>query len=285
MNIINKLMQEFPMEAKNIGPSYHSDTMVVFRPNVTVDTPTVFDSYHFVIPSSPSSPGLIVDKKTFQLTQDRLFPTNPGQVLVCPTAREVKEFTAIFIDKETVRDTCYQICRKSEINFINNNYVLSNYGRSLIRQFMDECTNKQFGYEFILQSLSMQLIATLIRELDSSIKIQPFERSYDGKANIKRSIAFLKDCYNSNFSLQEIAKTANLSPYHFIRVFKAETGKTPFEYLMDIKIERAKEFLKSKQYSITEIGLLCGFTSTSHFSRVFRKKTGLSPSEYRDIIG
>lgn len=282
--ITNTVLQQMPVKAQDIAPSYNSDTMVVFKPKGTVGTETVFNSYHFVIPDSTSFPGLRVDKKIFQPTQNRLFPTNPGQVLSCTEAREVKEYTAIFVDKQIISDTCYQICKRSDINFINKNYVLSNHGLSLIRQFIDECINKQLGYEFILQSLSMQFAVTLIRELESNISNLPYERSFTDKTNINRAIVFLKECYNSNFTLNDIAKVANLSPYHFIKVFKAETGKTPFEYLMDVKIEKSKELLKSKQHSITDIGLLCGFTSTSHFSTAFSKKIGVSPSKYRQII-
>ena len=77
---------------------------------------------------------------------------------------------------------------------------------------------------------------------------------------------------------------ANLSPYHFIRVFKAETGKTPYEFLLEIKVEKAIELIKARKYTITEIAMMCGFTSSSHFSNVFRKIKGISPTDFIKYI-
>ncbi len=74
-----------------------------------------------------------------------------------------------------------------------------------------------------------------------------------------------------------------MSPYHFIRIFKNETGKTPYEYLVDIKIEKACSLLRRSNLSVTEICFLCGFNSSSHFSTVFKQKIGVSPSMYRQL--
>lgn len=284
MSITSTILQQMPDTAQDNNPAYYSDSTVVFKPKRVFAHDTVFNTYHFVIPSSPFFPHLKIEKKTYQPVHNRVLPVNPGQMLSCSESREVKEYIAFFIDKQLMDDMSYQICKKTDVNFINKSYVPSNHGLSLIRQFIDEFTNKQLGYEFILQSLSMQLAVTLIREFESNISKVSARPGFTDKANINRAIVFLKECYNSNFTLEDIAKVANLSPYHFIRVFKAETGKTPFEYLMDIKIEKSRELLKLEGYSITDIGFLCGFTSASHFSAAFSKKIGVSPSQYRQIV-
>jgi len=78
-----------------------------------------------------------------------------------------------------------------------------------------------------------------------------------------------------------MADIAKMDRYSFIRSFKAQIGKTPYEFLLDLKIEKAKKMLASKDYSITEISMICDFSSHSHFTTTFKKKTGISPSEYR----
>jgi len=74
---------------------------------------------------------------------------------------------------------------------------------------------------------------------------------------------------------------ANFSPYHFIRVFKSETGTTPYDYLLNSKIEKAKKILEEEEKPITEVCFLCGFFNPSHFSTTFKKKVGISPYKYR----
>lgn len=114
------------------------------------------------------------------------------------------------------------------------------------------------------------------------IKLSPPKHS--DKTNIRKTIDFLWENYHTNYTLKDVADQANLSPHHFIKVFKAETGLTPFEYLLHVKIERAKEMLKYKNFSITEVCFKSGFQNVSHFSAAFKRKTGASPSEYRKAI-
>ena len=91
----------------------------------------------------------------------------------------------------------------------------------------------------------------------------------------------MNENYTTGVSCTELSKLINMDKYRFIRAFKKQMDKTPYEYLLDLKIEKAKIMLKAKDYTITEISMICGFSSHSHFTYTFRKRTGLSPSEYR----
>lgn len=90
--------------------------------------------------------------------------------------------------------------------------------------------------------------------------------------------------YTGNYSLQEVSRVANLSPYHFIRVFRAETGKTPYDFLLDVKIEKSKEMLKSVSKTVTDACFGCGFNNISHFTVAFKKRVGVTPSDYRKSL-
>lgn len=106
-------------------------------------------------------------------------------------------------------------------------------------------------------------------------------RNYYELDNINRVIDFFQENYSRQYSLDEVARLANFSPYYFIRIFKEYTGKSPYEFLLDIKLNEACRLLKEKNKSITEITHLCGFGNSSHFSTLFKRKVGVSPSEYR----
>ncbi|NLN49437.1 MAG: helix-turn-helix transcriptional regulator [Clostridiales bacterium] len=82
-------------------------------------------------------------------------------------------------------------------------------------------------------------------------------------------------------SCTELSDLIKMGRYSFIRNFKAQMGKTPYGYLLDLRIEKSKKMIKANEYTITEISLICGFSSHSHFTTTFTKKVGMSPTEYK----
>jgi len=118
------------------------------------------------------------------------------------------------------------------------------------------------------------------RYVSASIKLpsrQP-DLSY-----LKRARDFITDHYQQEMTLQEIAKSAYISEFHLVRQFQKYFGLTPFEYLRNYRIEKAKTLLKQKK-SITEVALTVGFYDHSHFLKNFKKLTGMLPSQYRNNL-
>ena len=74
---------------------------------------------------------------------------------------------------------------------------------------------------------------------------------------------------------------AGLERSYFSKIFHTYTGKAPQEYLLDVRIDRAKYLLEHTTYSVREISSYVGFTDECYFSRIFRKKMCMSPKHYR----
>lgn len=81
--------------------------------------------------------------------------------------------------------------------------------------------------------------------------------------------------------LDDIAAHAHLSPYHFHRLFKAASGRTPQQYLRELRLARARRLLSEPQMPITQVALAAGFESAAAFSTRFTRSLGISPSRYR----
>lgn len=96
-----------------------------------------------------------------------------------------------------------------------------------------------------------------------------------------RAREFMRHSYHEPLRLSNISAQANLSPYHFLRLYKRAFGETPHEYLTRLRIERAKTLLKTSDLSVTEVCLEVGFESLSTFSGLFLRCVGLPPSQYR----
>lgn len=100
---------------------------------------------------------------------------------------------------------------------------------------------------------------------------------------IQRACAYIDSHYtDASLSLAEVAGQVNLSPSHFCTVFSHETGKTFKEYLTEIRIQRAREMLRTTPLKSFEIAEMIGYSDPHYFSFVFRKHTGLSPTGFRD---
>ena len=91
---------------------------------------------------------------------------------------------------------------------------------------------------------------------------------------------FIDQNYSENIDVGEIADEACYSKFHFIRTFKGIYGKTPHQYLMSVRIEKAKELLEMEQ-SVTEACFSVGFDSLGSFISLFKRFTGFTPSAYQ----
>src|SRR5918998_6252022 len=92
---------------------------------------------------------------------------------------------------------------------------------------------------------------------------------------------FMRHAYSHPVSLPDVASRANLSPYHFLRVYKRAYGETPHEFLTRLRMERAKTLLARGSHNVTEACFEVGFSSLGSFSNLFSHRVGLAPSEYR----
>lgn len=93
-------------------------------------------------------------------------------------------------------------------------------------------------------------------------------------------IDYINDHLECELSLNELAAIAQLSQYHFCRTFKQATGLSPHQYLIQQRIERAKQLLKQSEMTIPEVAISCGFTHQSHLCRHFKRLTGVPPKTW-----
>ncbi len=105
-----------------------------------------------------------------------------------------------------------------------------------------------------------------------------------GFSGIHRAVEYINENIASSFTLDDIARAAHLSKYHFCREFKKQCGLTVSEYILKTRIILAKALLNNRGATVTETALNCGFCSASHFSRIFKEKTGTTPLAYKKML-
>ncbi|WP_144550397.1 response regulator [Bacillus sp. X1(2014)] len=87
--------------------------------------------------------------------------------------------------------------------------------------------------------------------------------------------------YNKEISLQEVAEIIGVSAAHLSRVVKKELGKNFTEYIVDLRMEKAKNLLESTNFKVMDISKTVGYDNPDYFSRIFKRQCGISPQDYR----
>lgn len=145
------------------------------------------------------------------------------------------------------------------------------------------------GKYFMLKAQLMQMLLLIVRELiggDMEDKQQScnFE-SYNKNYVVKKIVNYLNENYASKISLDKIAKNMYLSPVYISKIFKEETGESPINYLIKIRLEKARDILISGDSgSIKHIANSVGYDDVYHFSKLFKKYYGISPLYYKKTM-
>lgn len=101
---------------------------------------------------------------------------------------------------------------------------------------------------------------------------------------IKKALHFIDQYYMQKISLDMVTENCGMSKYHFSRTFKQETGLTYKAYLIDKRIQKAKELMKTENMNVSQACFHVGFNDLSHFCRIFQRSEGMTPSYYRKNI-
>jgi AraC family transcriptional regulator len=189
------------------------------------------------------------------------------------------KYIAISVKEEFFQKIALQITGREEYKFKRIKNVYSKQLLDLIGNFQLELMNYGESYPLMVESISTQIVVQLIRDIntDNTGKVSK-ENKYFNKA-----IEIMQEHYSSNISINDICKMVYLSPSYFKRLFTDYTGKSPYQYLMGIRLEKAKELLREDENSVAEVARLCGYVNSGHFATAFKHYVGMSPSEYRKI--
>lgn len=105
------------------------------------------------------------------------------------------------------------------------------------------------------------------------------------RPQLRRLDAFMREHLGEEISLKTLASVAGLSPFHFVRVFKQATGLTPHRYLLERRLERARELLLCRSRALAEVAIEAGFCDQSHLTLQFKRAYGVTPGEFRRRLG
>ncbi len=143
----------------------------------------------------------------------------------------------------------------------------------------DELKFGKIGSNLLIDSLKTTLAIHLLRKYCSTkLKLSSYKDGLS-KLKLKEITEYINANFHCNLKVIELAAIAQISPYHFIRLFKNSLGKTPHQYILQRRIERGKYLLQHTQLSTEEIAASLGFCDRSHFAKYLKCFTGMTPKQ------
>lgn len=230
--------------------------------------------------------GLVEAGRRRLLCKNREYTVSEGDILLfdpldshaCTQEDEgVLDYRGLNISKEVMLGLAEEVTKKRELPSFSENVIQDEearcFLRSLHQQIMDGSS------EFSKEELLLLLLSRLIQKCG-----QPFESAApECSEEIERACAFIEEHYESRVSLDQICCHAGASKATLLRAFPKARGVTPYLYLQNIRIGKAKKLLE-QGVPPAEAALRTGFSDQSHFTNYFTSFIGLSPGAYQEIF-
>lgn len=183
----------------------------------------------------------------------------------------------LFVGTELMRRAAVQVQGKERgLPFFSTVVV---FDRDVIRQYLElhfACEHQSSKLE--RQALLLNLLTTLITRFAEDKVVARSSRSE--RSALKSACDYLVEHHAENVSLENLARIAALSPFHFNRVFSAQFGMPPHEFQTLVRVSRAKALLR-EGWPIPQAASQAGFFDQSHLNRHFKRLVGVTPGQYR----
>ena len=154
----------------------------------------------------------------------------------------------------------------------------------ICRQLYHALTSKGPTVDLYCESLVMNLaVILLLRHSTTSPGTRLVPSGGLSRQQARRVLEYIESNLSRHLTLRKLSEIADLSVYHFARMFKQTMGVTPYQYVLERRLEHAKIMMRSAKASLVDISLSTGFDSQSHFSSTFHRIVGVTPTEFQSF--
>jgi AraC family transcriptional regulator len=254
-----------------------------------VDTPEHISTMHIISSKIPNSSAIyrwLDGKCQSEFRQRGSVAIIPADVVTRAATEKPCEFMLLLLDPAFFTQVAQEWVNPDRTQLIPHFAVQQD---SLIHELClalkNELESDGVGGRLYVDSVAMVLAVHLLRNYTTTA---PQIRHYDGGLSpyrLQKVLDYIHDHLTTDLSLDAIAQHLGMSRYYFVRLFKQSMGMTPHQYVLQQRIEVAKQLLKHRGLTLSEIALRCGFADQNHLGKQFRKLVGVLPRAYRDEIG
>lgn len=220
-----------------------------------------------------------LDGFSHHFQKSAILTINPDEIHACRTDdKEGYNYTSLYFNKSTLEKLSRDEFGSKELYFDKFTLFNENIYRKLAWLIYKEEQKQISKLEF-----ESELIEVLkeIFLLNTAFNSQKTLSSHDKL--ILKAKEFINDNFQLDIGLDDISKELEVSKYHFLRLFKEKTFCSPHSYLMNRRVEKAKQLLQ-KGETLINTAYACGFTDQSHLHRRFKSMVGTTPKNYQNFF-
>jgi AraC family transcriptional regulator len=151
---------------------------------------------------------------------------------------------------------------------------------SVITEMVRELGDVSAGSRLYLDTLLSVTLVKVLRD-HSRLDVKRASSHLLSPRRLRRVLDYVEAHLETEIALDDLARVAGASPYRFGQAFRRSVGATPYAYVLDQRVERAKRLLRETAEPVSEIAWACGFNSPTQFSTIFKRRTGVSPRRFR----
>ncbi|MDQ2084970.1 helix-turn-helix transcriptional regulator [Herbivorax sp. ANBcel31] len=250
----------------------------------------VYD-YEFELILYSDGASMIIDDKHYNIREGDIIYRKPGQY-----TQGIMPYSCYLIAVDILNNT-YKDPSKY---YVYNNQEFQNYcvnpildkipqifqplnkekSRYLFESIFKEFVTPTDVSDLNLKTNVLNLICYLYQDSTDPFKNNTIPMSHHFES-LKDVIKYIENNIDSKLMLSDFSKIANLSPSHFHKVFTKNIGMTPHEFILKVKLNKAKKLLAKTCSPVSDISLQCGFDNTPYFCHVFKKNINMTPLEFR----
>lgn len=237
----------------------------------------------------------LINDKEYPVEEGNVILLNPGTFhCSCPCREEGEQPLECYLG---FTDVEFKNCPKGFMPLFHDYQIITKLPDGLKNEMFHLCmaidqeaNACELGRYFMLKAYLIQVICLLERFQKQEDEIeQKKERGFgcefqsiNKKYIVQRIMGYMESHYQEKISLDRIAANMYLSSYYISKLFKSETGDTPINYLISLRMKKAREMLDdSSEISIQSVAAAVGYEDAYHFSKLFKKYYGISPLYYK----
>ncbi len=241
--------------------------------------PNHFHEYYVIGFVEAGERTLSCKNQEYAIKQGDILLFNPGDSHACvQRGGGTLDYRGLNIAQEVMLGLAEEVTGKRELPGFSQSVIRDEEAACYLRPLHELIMNG--SGEFSKEENLLLLLSLLIQRYG-----QPFDGCVpECGAEIEQACAFMGEHYAEHIDLEQICRRAGASKSTLLRAFTRSKGVTPYRYLENIRIGRAKKLLEQGA-SPLEAALQTGFSDQSHFTNYFSRFIGLSPGFYRDILG
>ncbi|MDK9739440.1 AraC family transcriptional regulator [Vibrio sp. D404a] len=215
--------------------------------------------------------------------------TTPGDVWInppkTPFSHDISEpcyFVILAIEEEAFLSSCPLSLEGKDLQFLNNYNVPDETIKEIIKLFILEVQAKGRNGHLYLQNLLSLLSTHYIQNYSNYVdqkNIQVDSSKFEQR-HVDKVDQYIEDNIGTTISVDDLAELLNCSKFYFLREFKKLIGLTPYQYLMNKRLDQAKHLLSLESVNIALVGQELGFNDQSHFTRTFKNRFNMTPGQF-----